>query len=243
MPRTAIETYGARVNDPLDLNQELANAARALQAESDTQHMLDRCVVLATELIDGCDYAGVSIVHRKAPIDTPAATDPLVVRGDELQYSLQEGPCLDSIWDAETVHSSDLAAEQRWPRWGPAVVRELGVASMLSFQLYTDQDTLGALNLYSTTIDAFDDDDLNVGFLLAAQSAVALAGAQNAEQLQTAALNRTIIGQAQGILMERFALTADRAFVVLRRVSQSRQVKLHQVATELVTTRVLPTMQ
>jgi transcriptional regulator with GAF, ATPase, and Fis domain len=161
-----------------DLNQELATAARSLQAEFDTQHMLERCVVLATELIGGCDYAGVSIVHRKAPIDTPAATDVLVVRGDELQYLLQEGPCLDSIWDAETVHSRNLSEEQRWPRWSPAVVEELGVASMLSFQLYTDRDNLGALNLYSTTVDAFDDDDMSVGFLLAAQSAVALAFAR-----------------------------------------------------------------
>lgn len=228
------------MSNSLPLNEELANAARALHAEGDTQHLLNRCVALATELIDGCDYAGVSVVHRKAPIDTPAATDPLVVRGDQLQYDLQEGPCLDSIWDSETVHSRNLAEEQRWPRWAPAVMQELGVASMLSFQLYTDQDTLGALNLYSTTVDAFDDDDINAGFLLAAHSAVALAAAHNAEHLQAAAVSRTIIGQAQGILMERFGLTADRAFVVLRRVSQSRQVKLHQVANELVATRVLP---
>ena len=229
-----------RVENTSGLAGELAAAARSMQAESDTQHMLDRAVELATELIDGCDYAGVSIVHRKAPIETAAASDPVAVRGDELQYSVQEGPCLDAIWNQETVHSPDLAADQRWPRWGPQVATELGVASMLCFQLFTNKDTLGALNLYSTKPNAFDEDDINAGLLLAAHSAVALAESQNAAHLRTAATNRTIIGQAQGILMERFALTSDRAFLVLRRVSQDRNVRLHDVASQLVATRVLP---
>ena len=116
------------------LNEQLADAARTLQAETSAQRTLERCVALATELIDGCDYAGISFVRRKGPIETPAATDPLVLRGDKLQYSLQEGPCLDAIWDYETVHSPNLATEQRWPRWAPQVVDELAVASMLSFR-------------------------------------------------------------------------------------------------------------
>ena len=222
------------------LAEELAAAARSMQAEGDFQHMLDRTVTLATELLKGCDCAGMSIVHRRAPIDTPAASDPLVVRGDELQYSLQEGPCLDAIWEEGTVHSRDLAQDPRWPRWGPQVVAELGVASMLSFQLYTSGDTLGALNLYSTHVDAFDDDDLTAGLLLAAHAAVALADSQKVEHLKTAAVNRTVIGQAQGILMERFGLTSDRAFAVLQRVSQTRNVKLHEIAAQLVATRILP---
>lgn len=112
---------------------------------------------------------------------------------------------------------------------------------MLSFQLFTSADTLGALNLYSRRPEAFDEEDLSAGLMLAAHAAVALAESQHAEQLRTAALNRTIIGQAQGILMERFSLTGDRAFTVLRRVSQDRNVKLHEVANQLVATRVLPT--
>jgi transcriptional regulator with GAF, ATPase, and Fis domain len=186
-----------------ELGEELAAAARTMQGEVDTQHVLDRAVALAVELVTGCHQAGVSMVHRRAPIDTPAASDPLVVRGDELQYSLQEGPCLDAIWDQESVHSPNLATDQRWPRWAPQVVEELGVASMLSFQLYTSEDTLGALNLYSKRVDAFDEDDFTAGMLLAAQGAVALAESQATEQWQNAALNRTIIGQAEGILMER----------------------------------------
>lgn len=223
-----------------ELNDRLAAAARSLQARPGTQATLERSVVLATEILDGCDHAGVSIVRRDRSIDTPAATNDLVCRADQLQYDSQEGPCLDAIWQQETVHSPDLAADDRWPRWAPRVVKELGVASMLAFQLYTAGDSLGALNLYSHTVNGFTEDDLTAGTFLAAHVAVALAESQNAEGLQTAGLTRTLIGQAQGILMERFDLDGKNAFAVLRRVSQQSNTKLHLVATELIATRKTP---
>ncbi len=211
-----------------------------MQEQSGTQLTLERSVALATEILDGCDHAGVSIVHRDGGIDTPAATDDLVRRADRLQYSLNEGPCLDSIWDAETVHSPDLAQDERWPRWAPEVVTTYAVASMLSFQLYTTRNTLGALNLYSDTVNGFDEDDITAGTFLAALVAVALADSQNEDNLQIAGLSRTIIGQAQGILMERFTLDAADAFAVLRRVSQQTNTKLNRVAVDLIATRRTP---
>ena len=221
---------------------QLAAAARSLQSEDGAERTLDRCVTIATELFEGCRYAAVSVVHRNAPIDTAAASDPRVRRGDELQYELQEGPCLDAIWHDETVHSPDLRADERWPTWGPRVAEELDIRGMLSFQLFTDQNSLGALNLYSTTVGSFDDEDVEAGLLLAAETAVALAQARAMTQLHTAALHRTVIGQAQGILMERYQLDAQAAFAVLRRISQANNVKLHRVATELVDSRLLPTV-
>ena len=221
------------------LNVQLADAARALQAEPSTQRTLERCVALATELIDGCDYAGISFVRRKAPIET--------------RQQLTLWCCV--AMNSSTACKRSVSRRHLGPRngaqpqpgqgaavarWAPQVVDELRVASMLSFQLYTSEDTLGALNLYSKRVDAFDEDDFTAGMLLAAQSAVALAESQATEQWQNAALNRTIIGQVEGILMERFALTADRAFAVLRRVSQQNNVKLYQVAGELVATREIP---
>ena len=201
---------------------------------------MDSAVALATDTIDGCDYAGVSIVHRKRQIDTPAFTDEIARRGDELQYKLQQGPCLDTIWEHDTIHSPNLAEEQRWPDWAPRMAEELGVCSMLCLRLYTSGDTLGGLNLYSSRIDAFDDDDVNTATFLAANIAVALAESRQVEQMQNAIGNRTVIGQAQGILMERFDMGPDPAFQVLRRVSQADNIKLVQVAAELVRTRRTP---
>jgi hypothetical protein len=147
-----------------------------LKAEAGKQDLLDRGVAIATEIFSGCDFAGV------------------------------EGPCFDAIWSGETVHVADLARDLRWPRWGPQVVADLGVASMLSYQLFTTGETLGALNLYSRSLDAFDPDDINNGYALAANLAVAIAGADTTEQLTSAIASRTAIGQAEGILMERFDL-------------------------------------
>ena len=96
------------------------------------------------------------------------------------------------------------------------------------------------MNLYSLKLDAFDADDINNGEALAAHVGVALAASQNAEHLQMAITNRTVIGRAEGILMERFGLAPAQAFAVLRRVSQRRNVKLNSVAEELVRTRETP---
>jgi GAF domain-containing protein len=228
------------VNLPTNLHAQLAQASRDLHAEPDTQHTMERSVSLATELIHNCHYAGISIVHRNRPIDTPAATDELVRRGDELQYTFGEGPCLDAIWHYDTVISADLAEEDRWTRWAPHVAAELKFRSMLCLRLFTSTELVGGLNLYSKEIDAFDEDDAYTGTYLAAQVAVAVAETQQSEGLRIAALNRTIIGQAQGILMERYKIDAEEAFKVMRRVSQDNNIKVIRVADELVRTRRTP---
>lgn len=216
-----------------------AQAARDLQDEGDTQHRLDRAVQIAVGLLPGCDYAGVSVVHPGSRVDTPASTDPLVTWVDALQYEVRQGPCLDAVWKQETVASPDLRDEQRWPRWAPQVAA-LGIRSMLCVRLFTTQDTLGALNLLSRQVRAFDEDDEVTAGHLAAHLAVALAEAQHAADLHSGARDRSVLGQAEGILMERFSLSAYRAFDVLAQVAEDRAVPLRQVAAELVRTRATP---
>lgn len=218
---------------------QLADAARSMQGWSSTQLTLEKVVLVATEIIQGCDFVGISIVHSDG-IDTPVGSGETLNRIDELQFVLKEGPCFDALRMHEIVHSRDLANDERWPRWGPMVAKEAGVASIVSYRLYTTRDTLGAMNLYSAELDAFDADDINNGQALAAHVGVALAASQHAENLETAISNRTMIGRAEGILMERFGIAPDQAFAVLRRVSQRRNVKLNRVAEELVVTRETP---
>jgi len=220
--------------------QQLADAARSMQGRASTQETLDQVVLVATEIIQGCDLVGISIVTPHG-IDTPAGSDAALNRIDELQFKMREGPCFDALRTHETVHSKDLTTDERWPTWGPHVAREIGVASILSYRLFTGEDTLGALNLYSWKPEAFDLDDIYNGQALAAHVAVALSASQHVEHLELAMTTRTVIGQAEGILMERFDIAASQAFGVLRRVSSTSNVKLNQVAETLVLTRKTPT--
>lgn len=227
------------MESPEDLSQQLADAARSMQGWMSTQETLDKVVLVATAMISGCDLAGISVVHPNS-IDTPAGSDELLKRIDELQFTLKEGPCFDALRTHETVHSDDLATDPRWPTWGPYIAKEIGVVCIVSYRLFTSGDTLGAMNLYSRRPAAFDSDDITNGQALAAHVAVALAASQNAENLEMAIANRTVIGRAEGILMERFDIQPDQAFAVLRRVSQHRNVRLNRVAEELVRTRRTP---
>ena len=219
--------------------QQLADAARSMQDTTGTQEMLDEAVQVATEIIVGCDLAGMSIVNPRG-IDTPAGSGDALKRLDSLQFELKEGPCYDALHTHEIVLGRDLANDPRWPSWGPRVATEIGVGSIVSYRLFTTDDTLGAMNLYSLRTDAFDTDDIHNGGALAAHVAVALAEAQNVTHLETAIHVRTAIGRAEGILMERFDLSPAQAFAVLRRVSQDRNIKLNRVAAELVRTRKTP---
>jgi GAF domain-containing protein len=140
------------------------------------------------------------------------------------------------------VSVPDLASEQRWPDFS-ARAAALGVGSMLSFQLFVEGDNLGALNLYSSESDAFDDESEQVGLLFASHAAVAFADAQKLDQLNSAVETRDLIGQAKGILMERYRISAEQAFRVLTRVSQQRNRKLRDLAAELADTRHLAGLQ
>jgi len=217
-----------------------ADAARELEGETDTQHTMERTLVLARELVTSCDYAGISLVRRRDRIESPAYTDPVVLAVDSLQYTHQQGPCVDAIFTEEVVHSPDLAQDERWPTWGPMTVAETGIRSMLCFRLFVQSDTVGALNLYSRDVGSFDADDRDHGVALAAHAALAVVASRAIETLNLALDTRTVIAQATGILMERFGLDADRAFAVLRRVSQDSNRKLRDVAQELVITRLTP---
>ena len=223
-----------------NLAEQLADAARELASEG-VERTLEKAVGLAVELLEGCDGAGVSLVRRDKSLMTPAATAEWVAKGDSLQYELQEGPCMDAAWREELIVAPDLANEVRWSRWGPCVVNELGVRSMLCVQLFADEETLGALNLYSKHLGAFAGrSERYEAEALAAHVAVALLAAQEIADLNRAVVNRTVIGQAEGILMERFDVDADHAFSILRRVSMNTNVKLHAVARDIVRRRRLP---
>jgi GAF domain-containing protein len=213
--------------------RDFAEIAKALHATSSELPTVQRVVEMAVETVEGCHFAGVSLRHGNGRVDTPACTHELVAAADALQYELQEGPCLDAIRADELYVVEDLARDPRWPHWGPKAAA-LGFGGILSVRLATAQGIVGALNLYSRELAAFDDDAVQVAYVYAAHAANALWASHEVEGLRTAMRSRHLIGMAQGVLMERHGLTEESSFEVLRRYSQIHNVKLRDVATQLL---------
>ncbi len=223
-----------------DLGEVMAQVARSLQEEhGDVEGTLRSVTATAVEAVPGAEECTITYVTGRRSVEPRAATGDLPQQVDELQGRLGEGPCLDAVWEQETVRIEDMRDEPRWPRFA-AGAAELGVLSSLSVQLFVRGDNLGALNLYARRSHAFGEESEDVGLVLAAHAAVALAAAQQEEHLRRAVGNRDLIGQAKGILMERHRLTADQAFQVLARVSQQTNRKLVDVADELTQTGAVP---
>lgn len=215
-----------------ELAVALSGFARTTQQQTDLHSTLVEIVRAAIELVPGCDEASISVVLGRKKARSEAASGQLPILLDELQEAVG-GPCMDAAYEQETVRVADMATEQRWPRFTQGAL-EAGAAGMLSFQLYVEGDNLGALNLFSRTAGAFGDESEHIGLMLASHAAVAYAGANQRDRLTRAVDTRELIGQAQGILMERHKLTGELAFALLVRTSQARNVKLREIAEQLV---------
>jgi len=217
------------------LTQELSELARTLQAQADTGKMLDEIVSAAVAMIPGVDEGSISVVMRRQDVTSQSPSSDLPRLVDALQAEVGEGPCLDAVFEQQTVQVPDMASEQRWPRFAKRAA-ELGAASMLSFQLYVEGDNLGALNLYGRRPNSFTEESERIGLLFASHAAVAFAQAQKLDQMAVGYETRELIGQAKGILMERYKIDAVPAFAMLVRASQHSNRKLRDVAEELCRT-------
>jgi GAF domain-containing protein len=229
-PSTA-DTGGSDGDDELAI--AFSRFARVVQQQGDPVRTLEEVVRGAVALIPGCDEASISVILDRRHVNSHAPSGELPRTVDALQQTLRQGPCLDAAYEQETVRVPDMAAETRWPEFTEAAL-EAGAAGMMCFQLYVEGRNLGALNLFSRTAGAFDDESEHVGLMFASHAAVAYAAARNEASLDRKIASGQLIGQAQGILMERHKMTADHAFALLVRVSQHRNVKLREVAARLV---------
>lgn len=210
----------------------LGDLAVYMQAQHGTTDTLRSIVEAAAKIVPGARWAGVSLIQgRKVVAQVP--TDPAVAKLDALQSDLGDGPCLTALRDYHTVHIADMALDTRWPEFS-LLASELGVRSLLSFQLFVEGENLGALNIYGGEAGVFSAESIEVGTLIAQHAAVALSGAISASQFQSALATRDVIGQAKGILMHRENLTGLQAFELLVKVSKETNVKLVEVARWLV---------
>jgi hypothetical protein len=225
------------------LSTDFAQTARTLFSAGSPAETMAQVLALALTTIEGCDFAGVLLESDGAP--GPLHTDPVAAGLDALQRRCGQGPGFDAMTDGLIAYAEDLSTDDRWPLFtGQAA--GTGVRSILALPL-TAALTQGTLTLYARYPQAFGVIDRARGVLLAALAALALTSAQSHEEeerreanLHAALATREVIGQAQGILIERERVTADQAFDILRRASQHLNQKLRAVAQTLVDTGEQP---
>jgi GAF domain-containing protein len=218
------------------LAMRMAELARASAVPRPLEDILADVTTAAVELIPAVDTAGILLVKAGGQFESHATTDELPHELDELQHLLQEGPCLDAAVEETIVRTDDFRAEPRWPAYSSAVVK-IGVLSGLSFKLYSADRTAGALNLFSFDATTWDAEAETVGTVLAAHGAAAILAIRQSEQLNSALATRDRIGQAKGVIMERFGVDDVRAFALLRQLSQEGNVKLAEIAQRVIESR------
>ena len=234
------EHPGTQEDPTSELTGSLSATTRALFSAGSATDTLQAVVDLAVKTIDGCDFAGLFVLEGDA-VTTPAHTDPVVIAVDALQHRAGEGPCLDAIAQGGAIYAEDLADDARWPGFA-AQATSAGIRNVLAFRLCGD-GARGSLNLYARYPRAFGVVDRAKGLILAVLAGIALLTAEahdddnrRAANLHAALQSREVIGQAEGILIERERITPKQAFDVLRRASQHLNVKLRDVAQRLVDT-------
>lgn len=225
------DTGGSRGQD--ELATVLSRFARDVQQEDDPDRTLEVIVQNAVALIPGCDEASISVVIGRQRVSSEVASGDLPRIVDALQERVGQGPCLDAAYEHETVRVPDMAIETRWPQF-TAEALAAGAAGMMCLQLFVEGDDLGALNLFSRRAWTFDDESEHIGLLFAAHAALAYAAVQQRSRSTQSIAIRQLIGQAQGVLMERHKITTDQAFALLVKTSQHTNTKLRHVAEQLV---------
>lgn len=236
--RTATDTL-------LDLVTTLVAGTKRDIAEGHALEVLETLVRHATELIVGADYASVTLVRRSGRPATVASSHDEALRADRIQYRLGEGPCLSAAVNDATYVTGDLPHDDRWVDYGREVHRELGITSVAAYQLTLlgEENADAALNIYSRAPEAFDDDDVARGLVLATQCSLLISAHlanDRAENLLLALGSNREIGVAVGVIITRLHVTQDQAFALLRMASQDSNRKLVDIAREVADTGEVP---
>jgi GAF domain-containing protein len=222
---------------PLDADA-FARLAVELHGADDFDETIEAVVKFALQA-ENCAFAGVALATASGRAEIGAVTDPVVEGLYAVQIDAGDGPMLIAMSTGNTVYIADVAKEHRWPHWLTETTAAK-IRSALHVPMKAGDKVVGVLSLYTLHPDAFTADDEAIAHILARHASVAVATARHEETMAKAVDARKLVGQAMGILMERFDLNGDQAFAVLRRYSQGTNTKLRDVAQQLIDTRQLP---
>jgi GAF domain-containing protein len=228
--------------DLTTLHEELAGVVLVGRNLAD---VLSEITIVGRRAMPGTDAASITLIRGERAF-TAAYDGQMALDADELQYERGYGPCMDAARAGQVFLVDDMRTEQRWPDYAQHAA-DRGVGSSLSVPLPFQSATIGALNCYARRAHAFSEADVTLGEDVASWVALAVSNAKAAAQtdddlahMRTAMMSRAVIEQAKGILMERHKIIDDQAFTMLTHASQQTNVKLRDVAAELVRTGALP---
>jgi GAF domain-containing protein len=220
---------------------ELVGLQNALLSTENVEQFLHELAVLSTNLVADGLSCGMTLRQRGRPPATAACTDPLASQADEIQYRTGDGPCLHAMHHAQVVRIDDLATHSRWPQFCRQAAA-LGIRSCLAVPLFKDNESAGALTLYARRPGAFGPAEMRRAERFARNASGALtlalrmASCQDLnDQLRSSIVSRAIIDQALGVIMATERCPQDKAFDLLRTVSQNTNVKIRDLAATIVT--------
>jgi ANTAR domain len=215
------------------VRQAMAELAKNLPAPFDVTRTLAALTRSACDTIAGADHASITVVHNDGRIETVGPTANVVAEADLIQAELREGPCFDAATEDESFVSEDLGHDPRWPRYGPRAA-ELGLHAQMGVALHAPLPGRAALNVYADDTWSFEG-GYDSAELFASHASLLLGFGNTVDHYTSALESRRGIGVAIGIVMERYQIDEDRAFGFLVRVSQDSNVKLRDVAADIVT--------
>jgi hypothetical protein len=225
---------------PARIDESTAEAfnglAQLVYASDGYAQVYDAIVRAAPRLVEGCDHASL-MLRDDGHFTTVASSDDVARRIDAFERELGEGPCLDAIEDESVFRDADLTDGSPWPRLTERVLAETPVRGMAGFRLRAGEQKAGALNLFSDTPGALTAEAVDQGIVLAAFITVAVAASQErraAESLKAGLQSNREIGKAMGLMMAFHKISDDEAFEMLRKASQDMNIKLSEVARQVV---------
>ncbi len=234
---TSLISGGSSLRRMSDLILELQ---RQTDGDRDVDSTLDELTGQAAQLVPGAAYAAITISRRSGEIDTLAATDRYPVVLDEIQRMFQEGPCVSGEPQHQIVRVDDLRTEERWPRYSLEAIAHTPIRALMSFRLFAHRPGAASLNLYSEQAHAFSEDSVTLGRVFAAYITLTWSMLRREQQFRKGLASRDIIGQAKGMLMERFQVDADTAFEWLRQRSQESNTPVATLAQRIAESRDEP---
>lgn len=237
MPESSTHAVDERTEN--ELLEQLSTVAHRLSEAESVDELLQLIVDLGEDYLDGCDGVSLMLIDKQRKISTPAYSSPVAHASDLAQYEANEGPCLDALRDHAVYMIDDLETEPRWPTYR-ALALKLGVRSMLSYRLYAKGRTFGALDFYAQQPHVYSPFSKAIGQVFAAYAAVALKGAITEAGMEKSIESRDIIGQAKGIIMERFDVSAADAFQKLTAISRAEHILVRDLAAQIVATGQIP---